>query len=149
MMAALAISLAAGVIFGVGLAVSQMVDPAKVLAFLDVAGAWDPSLILVMGGAVLVFGAAFQLIRRRSRPLLAGRFVTPTVRDLDARLIGGSVLFGVGWGLVGYCPGPAIASLAFGLRESLIFVVATLAGAALYNFVPGLARPQDQVVAGA
>ena len=133
MMAALAISLAAGVIFGVGLAVSQMVDPAKVLAFLDVAGAWDPSLILVMGGAVLVFGAAFQLIRRRSRPLLAGRFVTPTVRDLDARLIGGSVLFGVGWGLVGYCPGPAVVSTVTGAPEAITFAVAMLAGIALHR----------------
>ena len=148
-MAALAISLVSGVIFGVGLAVSQMVDPAKVLAFLDVAGRWDPSLMFVMGGGILVFGAAYQLIRHRGQPLLAGRFAVPTARDIDVRLVGGSVLFGVGWGLVGYCPGPAMASLAFGLRESLIFVAAAAAGAALYKVVPGPDLPRDQAVAGA
>jgi uncharacterized membrane protein YedE/YeeE len=106
-----------------------MVDPAKVLAFLDFAGRWDPSLLLVMLGALTAALPGFRVALRRPSPLLGGRFVLPTSTAIDRRLIGGAVLFGVGWGLVGFCPGPAIASLVLGLRESLAFVAAMFAGA--------------------
>lgn len=122
-------ALIAGILFGFGLAVSQMVNPAKVLGFLDLAGRWDPSLALVMAGAVAVTFVGFRLMQRRATPLFAPRFELPTRHELDARLIGGAAIFGVGWGLVGFCPGPAFASLAFGLRESLIFVAAMALGA--------------------
>ena len=132
----------AGIVFGRGLAVSGMTDPAKVLGFLDVAGAWDPSLILVMGGAVVVAFFAFRAIYGRGRPLLEVSFEAIRNERFDARLVGGSALFGVGWGLVGFCPGPAFSALAYGLAEPLIFVAAVIAGAALYNLVPGAAAPE-------
>ncbi len=144
-----ALSLVAGVVFGIGLAVSKMVNPAKVLAFLDIAGNWDPSLIFVMGGGVVVFAVAFHLIHPRGRPLLAEAFSLPSAKEIDVRLIGGSVLFGVGWGLVGYCPGPAITSLAYGRGESLIFLIALVAGAALYNLVPRPTRPEGSLTVDA
>ncbi len=123
----------AGAVFGVGLAVSRMIDPAKVLAFLDVAGRWDPSLALVMAGAVGVALAGFRLAGELPAPLLGGRFELPTARDIDWRLAAGAALFGVGWGLVGLCPGPALASLAYGLKESFIVVLAMSAGAWLHG----------------
>lgn len=126
-------ALAAGVLFGVGLAVSQMVNPAKVLAFLDVAGRWDPSLALVMAGALAVALPGFRLAGRRPAPLLADRFHAPARSPVDAPLLAGAALFGLGWGLVGFCPGPAIASLAYGRIESVGFVVAMLAGAWLWR----------------
>jgi uncharacterized membrane protein YedE/YeeE len=136
-------ALGAGVIFGLGLAISQMVDPAKVLAFLDLAGAWDPSLAFVMAGAVAVSALGFRAAAARLRPRFAEAFQMPTATALDARLLGGAAVFGVGWGLVGICPGPAIAGLAFGLPESLIFVVALVAGAGLANLT--LAKPLRRV----
>lgn len=132
----------AGIVFGLGLAVSGMTDPAKVLGFLDVAGAWDPSLILVMGGAVVVAFFAFSVIYGRGRPLLDVSFEAVRAERFDPRLIGGSAVFGVGWGLVGFCPGPAVSALAYGMTEPLVFVAAMIAGAALYNMVPGAAAPQ-------
>ena len=122
-------ALIAGIVFGIGLAVSQMIDPAKVLGFLDIAGRWDPSLAFVMAGALAVTFAGYRLTRGRAAPILAPRFELPTKRDLDRRLLGGAVLFGIGWGLAGICPGPAIALLAFGLKETLIFVAAMALGA--------------------
>jgi uncharacterized membrane protein YedE/YeeE len=133
----------AGIVFGLGLAVSGMTDPAKVLGFLDVAGAWDPSLIFVMGGAVVVAFVAFRFIYGRGRPLLATTFEAALTERLDSRLFGGSALFGVGWGLVGFCPGPGVAALAYGLTEPLIFAAAMIAGAALYNLVPGARAPES------
>ena len=124
-------ALACGTVFGLGLAVAQMVDPRKVLAFLDVAGAWDASLLLVLGAAVMLAGTGFALLRRRAAPLLETSFHPPDATALDAPLIVGSALFGIGWGLAGYCPGPAIASLGFGNAEALWFVPAMLAGIAL------------------
>lgn len=121
-------ALAAGILFGLGLAVSQMVNPAKVKAFLDIAGNWDPSLILVMAGAVAVAFVAFRPILKRPRPAFDTRFHVSEGRTIDARLIGGAAIFGVGWGLVGFCPGPAIASLAMGRAESWIFLAAMAAG---------------------
>ena len=122
------VALVCGVVFGAGLAISGMTNPAKVLAFLDVAGDWDPTLLFVMGGALAVSSLGYAVVRRRVRPWLAETFALPTRQDLDAQLIGGAVLFGVGWGLVGVCPGPAIANLARGSSEVLIFVAAMLAG---------------------
>ncbi len=107
-------ALVAGILFGIGLAVSQMINPAKVIGFLDIFGRWDPSLVLVMAGAVVVAFVGFRLVQSRSAPLFGKRFELPTRRDLDSRLIGGAAIFGIGWGLTGFCPGPAIASLAFG-----------------------------------
>lgn len=136
------VALVAGLIFGAGLTISQMVNPAKVLAFLDlggsVSGAWDPSLALVMGAALAVAAPAFHLARQRGEPVFASRFYIPTRRDLDTRLMAGAVLFGAGWGLVGFCPGPAIAALGLGASKAVIFCAAMLAGMMLYEL---FARP--------
>ena len=117
-----------GVLFGVGLALAQMIDPNKVLGFLDVAGAWDPSLVLVMGGGAGVTALAFPLITRRPRPRLDAQFHLPGKRQVDRRLVTGAALFGIGWGLAGYCPGPALVALTLGTAEPWLFVVAMLAG---------------------
>lgn len=117
-----------GVLFGVGLALAQMIDPNKVLAFLDLAGAWDPSLILVMGGGAGVTAALFPLVLRRSRPRLDDRFHLPAKRQVDVQLVVGAALFGVGWGLAGYCPGPALVALTLGTAEPWWFVAAMIAG---------------------
>jgi hypothetical protein len=118
----------AGLLFGAGLAISGMVNPMKVLNFLDLAGAWDPTLIFVMGGGLLVTLLGYRLVLARSRPIGADVFSLPRSQAIDARLIGGSALFGLGWGLSGLCPGPAIAGLVFGRIEGLVFVVAMAAG---------------------
>jgi uncharacterized membrane protein YedE/YeeE len=102
---------AAGLLFGLGLAISGMTDPARVLGFLDVAGAWDPTLMFVLGGAVVTTFIGYRLVFKRSAPLLDGGFQLPTKQELDGKLLGGAALFGIGWGLSGYCPGPAIASI--------------------------------------
>jgi len=128
MMARILASLSAGLVFGLGLAVSQMVNPAKVLAFLDVAGAWDPSLALVMGAAVAVTWVGYRLVLGRPKPVLTESFQLPTKTAIDARLITGAAIFGIGWGLAGLCPGPAIASAAYLQAETLYFVPAMLAG---------------------
>ncbi|MFI5216938.1 MAG: DUF6691 family protein [Candidatus Limnocylindria bacterium] len=128
-------ALGTGVLFGVGLTVSEMVQPLKVVGFLDVAGAWDPTLALVMGGALAVTALAFPLILRRGRPLWADAFSLPTRQDLDARLVAGAALFGIGWGLAGYCPGPALASLALGASGAWIFTAAMVAGMLLHRLV--------------
>jgi uncharacterized membrane protein YedE/YeeE len=128
MMARILASLGAGLLFGLGLAVSQMVNPAKVLAFLDVAGAWDPSLALVMAGAVAVTWGGYRLVLDRPGPILAEAFQLPTRSDIDIRLIAGAAIFGLGWGLAGLCPGPAIASIAYLQTESFYFLPAMFAG---------------------
>jgi hypothetical protein len=122
-----------GVVFGAGLAVSGMTNPAKVLAFLDVFGRWDPTLALVMGSALAVSALGFSLARGRARPWLAETFSIPTRSDIDARLIGGAALFGVGWGLVGLCPGPALANLGRGSGDVAVFVGAMVAGVVLHR----------------
>lgn len=129
------VNLFAGTLFGVGLAVSGMVDPQKVIGFLDVAGDWDPTLAFVMGGALLVTIPAFRLIFKRPRPVLVDEFELPTKKGLDTRLLGGSALFGVGWGLSGFCPGPAVTALATGLTPVFAFVVAMIAGMAIYKWI--------------
>lgn len=128
-------SLLAGLVFGFGLLLSGMADPAKVLGFLDLAGAWDPSLALVMGGAVGVGLIAFALARRRTVSLLDAEMKLPTARGIDRRLVGGSLLFGIGWGLAGICPGPGLVLLGMGLAPGFVFVAAMLAGMGLYELL--------------
>ncbi len=133
------IALVAGLLFGLGLAISGMFDPAKVLGFLDIAaiasGGWDPSLAFVMAGGLAVTLPAFQVARRWRQPVAAAEFQTPRARGLDARLLLGALLFGIGWGLVGYCPGPALAALAFAVPGTLVFVLAMAAGMLLQALV--------------
>lgn len=122
-----------GLLFGLGLAVSAMVNPAKVIGFLDLAGNWDPSLALVMIGGLGITAPAFQLILKRDRPLLETRFFLPTRKDLDRHLIGGAVVFGIGWGLAGLCPGPALTSLVTLNGPLLLFVAAMVVGMVLHR----------------
>lgn len=142
-----ALALVAGVLFGAGLVLSGMTQPSKVLAFLDVTGDWDPSLLLVMGSAVPVFALAYRGCRTRSQPLFAERFALPTKTDLEPRLIAGAALFGVGWGLGGYCPGPALTSLARGGNGALVFTLTMLAGIGLGVWLD--ARPKRRHTAPA
>lgn len=137
MNALIAASIAAisGLVFGIGLIASGMTDPAKVKGFLDLAGAWDPSLGLVMGGAIAVGVGAFALAKRRKRSWTGERIELSTSTVIDARLIGGGVLFGVGWGVAGYCPGPALVALGGGSASAGLFVLAMLAGMALHDRV--------------
>ena len=123
----------AGLVFGLGLILSGMTDPGKVQGFLDLAGAWDPSLALVMGGAVLVGLAAFALARRRATAFLGAAMQLPARHAIDRRLVIGSLVFGVGWGLAGFCPGPALVALGAGHWQALVFVLAMLAGMALHE----------------
>jgi uncharacterized membrane protein YedE/YeeE len=126
----------AGLLFGAGLAVSGMIDPAKVIGFLDIAGDWDPTLAFVMAGALIAAALGYALARRRERPVFGLRMDIPTRRAIDARLLLGAALFGAGWGLAGFCPGPAIAALATGLWPVVLYVAAMLAGMALFRLVP-------------
>jgi uncharacterized membrane protein YedE/YeeE len=126
-------ALLAGLMFGLGLLVSGMADPAKVLGFLDLAGPWDPSLALVMVGAIAVGTVAFSIAKRRQRSLLGQDMRLPAARQIDRRLIGGSLLFGAGWGLAGFCPGPALTALGMGEAKAAVFVAAMLAGMAAYE----------------
>jgi uncharacterized protein len=117
-----------GVLFGAGVTISGMVNPMKVLNFLDISGAWDATLIFVMGAGLLVTLLGYRIIFKRNAPMFAPSFRLPTSEDTDAKLLGGAALFGVGWGLSGFCPGPAVASLVFGRIESITFVIAMAAG---------------------
>ena len=122
-------ALICGFLFGLGLAISEMVNPAKVLGFLDVTGNWDPSLIFVMAAGLAVTLLTFRFILKQSRPIFEHEFHLPSQgTTIDRQLMTGATIFGIGWGLVGYCPGPAIASLAYGQMESVIFLVAMMAG---------------------
>lgn len=123
----------AGLIFGTGLIISGMANPAKVLAFLDITGLWDPSLIFVMAGAIAVGFFAFLWARSRKTTLLGGEMKLPAAARIDRRLVIGAAMFGAGWGLAGLCPGPALVGLGMGLPKALLFVVAMLAGMALYE----------------
>ena len=127
-------ALLAGLIFGLGLIISEMVNPAKVLAFLDLFGNWDPSLAFVMGGALIVTAIGYRLAWTREKPVFAERFQVPGNRQIDTRLALGAVLFGIGWGLVGLCPGPAISALTFGGTPVLVFLAAMGAGMAAFEF---------------
>lgn len=131
----IAIACASGLLFGLGLAMSGMTDPDKVLNFLDVAGRWDPSLALVMGAALAISIPGFAWLRRRGRSFTGMALPEPPVSHLDSRLLAGSALFGIGWGIAGYCPGPALANLAHATTEAIVFIVALLAGSALCRWV--------------
>jgi len=128
------VSFIAGVLFAVGLGISGMTQPKKVLDFLDVGGDWDPSLSLVMGGAVLVYFLVYRLvIPRRARPIVGERFAILSRRDIDGPLLVGAALFGAGWGIAGFCPGPALASLVTGATPVLLFTAAMIVGMALHS----------------
>ena len=127
---------AAGLLFGLGLAVSGMLDPARVRGFLDVGGAWDPSLVFVLGGAVSVSALGYALSRRLPRPALAETFDRPTSRRIDPPLVLGAALFGIGWGLSGFCPGPAVAALSTGAGPAYVFVAMMLLGMAAHELRP-------------
>ena len=126
-------SLVAGLVFGIGLIVSGMVNPAKVLGFLDLAGAWDPSLALVMAAAITVGTVAYFIAGKRTLSLLGLQMNLPSARQIDRRLVGGSLLFGIGWGLAGFCPGPALVALGMGQSKAAVFVLAMLAGTLLFE----------------
>lgn len=130
-------ALLAGLVFGFGLVISGMTQPTKVLGFLDIFGAWDPTLAFVMGAALVVSLPGFYFARGRKRPLLATEFRWPTRKEIDARLVGGAALFGIGWGLVGLCPGPAIVNLATLLPQVFLFVVAMAIGIVGLDWVQG------------
>jgi uncharacterized membrane protein YedE/YeeE len=132
----------AGLVFGLGLIVAGMANPAKILGFLDVAGKWDPSLALVMVGAIAVGQVAFLLARRRTVSALGLPMQLPTAQTIDIRLVGGSLLFGIGWGLAGFCPGPAIVALGAGYVKAGVFVAAMLLGMGAFELIER-ARPRS------
>jgi uncharacterized protein len=147
------VALAAGLLFGVGLAIGGMTEPANVIGFLDVTGEWRPALMFVMVGAIAVHALVYRWVRGRPSPLLGERFALPTRRDLDARLLGGAALFGIGWGLGGYCPGPGVASLASGSVSALVFVGSMLSamwvvGALEWSRAERAAAPAREAPAG-
>ena len=127
------IAFASGLVFGLGLIISGMANPAKVLGFLDIGGAWDPSLAFVMGGGVLVTAVGFAFLRRRRASLSGEPLRWPTATRVDLRLAAGSLAFGAGWGLAGFCPGPALVAASAGVSEALIFVAAMVAGMAVFS----------------
>lgn len=129
-----------GVLFGLGLTISQMIDPAKIIAFLDIAGAWDPSLLVVMASALAVSFIGYRIVLAREKPAFEPAFQLPTKTGIDRPLLAGSALFGVGWGLSGLCPGPAISAAALGRGEIYVFLVALIAGMLLKD---GIARKAE------
>ena len=130
-----------GLVFGTGIAVSGMINPAKVLNFFDIAGSWDPSLAFVMGGALITTFAAYRLILRRPSPVLAPVFQLPPARRIDARLIGGAAVFGIGWGIAGFCPGGALPALGTGAWQAFVFVAALIAGIQLARALQSIRGP--------
>lgn len=137
-------ALIAGLIFGLGLTISEMVNPAKVLGFLDLLGTWDPSLAFVMGAALIVTAIGYRLVWTRARPVFADRFQVPGNRQIDTRLAIGAVLFGIGWGLVGLCPGPAISALTFGGAQVFLFLSAMAVGMGVFESLDRIiARPNS------
>lgn len=136
------ITLISGLLFGLGLGYSQMIDPEKVIGFLDLFGAWDPTLAFVMGGAVAVTLVTFRFILKRPHPIFGGKFYVPTRQDIDKPLVIGAVLFGIGWGIGGYCPGPAITALVLGSLNPVLFIVAMIAGSLAYKSLSDRTPPQ-------
>jgi uncharacterized membrane protein YedE/YeeE len=128
-------ALLAGLVFGLGLLVSGMANPAKVLGFLDLAGRWDPSLVFVMAGAIAVSAVAFVVARKRTVSFLGAAMKLPAARQIDRRLVIGSTLFGIGWGIAGFCPGPGLVALGMGEIKALVFVAAMLAGMGLFELL--------------
>jgi len=137
-------ALVSGLVFGLGLIVSGMFDPAKVLGFLDLAGHWDPSLAFVMAGAIAVGVVAFAVAGRRTVSLLGADMKLPAARHIDARLLAGSSLFGIGWGIAGFCPGPGLVALGMGEVKALVFVVAMLAGMCIFELFERRKRAAQQ-----
>jgi len=136
------LALIAGLLFGLGLGVSQMIDRERVLGFLDITGNWDPTLAFVMGGAVLVTLISFRFILRRPHPMFSHKFYLPTRNDVDRPLLIGAGLFGIGWGIAGYCPGPAVTATVLGIANPLIFLAAMIAGSLTYRAIaPRLVAP--------
>ena len=133
-------ALLAGLVFGLGLTISQMVNPAKVLSFLDLLGNWDPSLAFVMGSALIVTAIGYRVAWQQDKPVFDTRFQVPGNRTIDTRLALGSILFGVGWGLVGLCPGPAIAAITIGGSSAIIFLLAMIAGIVLFEVFDRVTR---------
>ena len=139
-----------GALFGVGLLLSGMTDPRNVLAFLDVLGAFRPRLLFVMGGAIAVHAPVYLWVRRAHKPWLAARFAIPTRRDIDLQLVGGAAVFGVGWGIAGFCPGPAVVAVASGSPGAIVFVLGMLLGSFLPHIVAASrVRTTDQPPASA
>jgi|HubBroStandDraft_2_1064218.scaffolds.fasta_scaffold238563_2 uncharacterized membrane protein YedE/YeeE len=143
------LALVTGMLFGTGVCVSGMVRPSKVLAFLDLRGDWDPSLLVVMGTALAVQAIAWAIVRRMRAPLLGGRLPGPSTGRIDARLVGGAALFGLGWGLGGFCPGPAMVSTVSGATGSLVFVASMALGMLGYQWLDAVAGKQDEAMAPA
>jgi hypothetical protein len=131
-----------GLVFGVGIAISGMANPAKVLNFFDVAGTWDPSLIFVMGGALVTTFIGYKLVFGRSAPVMEGRFHLPANRSIDLQLVGGSAVFGIGWGIAGFCPGGALPALGTGRWEVFVFTGALLAGVFVAKFIQSRGAPR-------
>jgi uncharacterized membrane protein YedE/YeeE len=140
-------ALIAGLVFGIGLIAAGMTDPSKVIGFLDLAGAWNPSLAFVMGGAILVGMVAFRFAGKREKSLLGAAMRLPTASQIDRRLVLGGLTFGVGWGLAGYCPGPALASLATGAVEPVIFTIAMLVGMGIFELLDRATQARKMRVA--
>ena len=148
------IALVSGLIFGFGLGLSQMIDQSRVLGFMDIAGVWDPTLLFVLGGAVGVTVITFRFVLRRPTPVLAPKFYLPTRKDIDLPLVAGAAVFVIGWGISGYCPGPAVASLALGSLNPIVFILAVAVGSYIYNFVANrptkdTSAPPKSVTSGA
>ena len=135
------VALVAGVLFGLGLGVSQMIDRDRVLGFLDITGVWDPTLLFVLGGAVTVTVIAFRFVLRLPHPIVTDKFHLPTQKTIDGRLIIGAALFGVGWGIAGYCPGPGVTALVMGISNPVLFMAALIAGSLAYKQYSALAKP--------
>jgi uncharacterized protein len=129
---AIVFALGAGFVFGTGLWLSGMANPRKVIDFLDITGRWDPSLLLVMGSAVVVTLIGFHLVLKQAKPLFSEKFEIPTATSIDPKLVGGAIVFGLGWGIAGYCPGPALTALATLSTESIVFVASMIAGGVLH-----------------
>lgn len=140
-------ALLAGLVFGIGLILSGMTDPSKVIGFLDLAGNWDPSLAMVMVGAIMVGFVGFRIAGARSETFLGEKLYLPTRNDIDPRLVIGAAIFGVGWGLGGYCPGPALTSLGTGGAKPVIFVLAMVAGMAIYEWLDSAFTKRPAAVA--
>lgn len=128
------LALLAGLLFGLGLGLSQMIDRDRVLGFLDVSGMWDPTLLFVLGGAVTVTVITFRFVLRRPHPVFADRFHLPTKKDIDKPLVIGAAIFGVGWGIAGYCPGPGITALVLGIWNPVLFMIAFIVGSLTYRW---------------
>lgn len=141
------IALLSGLLFGFGLSLSQMIDRDRVLGFLDVSGDWDPTLLFVLGGAVGVTVIAFRFVLRLPQPIFNSKFYLPTRKDIDLPLILGTAIFGIGWGIAGYCPGPGITALVLGTPNPVLFVIAFIVGSLIYQWYAGLSlnsNPSEQ-----